>query len=92
MVPQLVICHKCGAVLYEGIELKSPDEIIQSYDGKCPTCGKKLSYIPIDAKVRSVDETNLPSPFEPKRNAQLRTEVGEHMEELNRRKRKKESV
>jgi len=58
IVPQQVICHKCGAVLYEGTELKPPDEIIGSYDSKCPNCGKKLSYIPIDVEVRPADETN----------------------------------
>jgi len=57
MVPQLVICHKCRAVLYESAEeLKSTDEIIQGYDGRCPTCGKKLSYIPKNVEVNPVDE------------------------------------
>ena len=68
MVPQLVICHKCGTILYESIdELKAPDEIIQSYDGKCPNCGKKLSYIPKNVEVKSVDETNQLSPLEPEK-------------------------
>ena len=58
MVPQLVICNKCGSVLYESIEeLRSPDEIIQSYDGKCPTCGRRLSYIPKHFEVKPIDET-----------------------------------
>jgi len=68
MVPQLVICHRCGAILYESIdEVKSPDEIIRGYDGKCPTCGKKLSYIPKNFEVKPVDETGQPSPFEPEK-------------------------
>jgi len=67
IVPQLVICHKCGAVLYEGEELKTPSDIIESYDDKCPNCNKKLSYIPIDAEVKPVDETNQLSPFEPEK-------------------------
>jgi len=63
-----VFCHKCGATLYESIEeLKSPDEIIQSYDGKCPTCGKKLAYIPINFEIKSILETNQLSPFEPEK-------------------------
>ena len=56
-MPQRVICQKCGALLYEGIELKPPDEIIQGHDGKCPTCGKKLSFIPKNVEVKPVDET-----------------------------------
>jgi len=58
IVPQRVICQKCGALLYYGAELKPPDEIIQSYDGKCPNCGKKLSYVPKNVEVKPVDETS----------------------------------
>jgi len=67
MVPQLVICQKCGAVLYEGVELKTPYDIIEGYDGKCSNCGKKLSYIPIAAEVRPVEETNQLSSLEPEK-------------------------
>ncbi len=67
MLPQLVICHKCGAVLYEGEELKAPNDIISDYDGKCPACGKKLSYIPKHFEVKPTDETNQPNPFEPEK-------------------------
>jgi len=63
MVTQLVICHKCRAVLYESTEeLKSTDEIIQGYDGRCPTCGKNLSYIPKTVEVKPVEKTNQLSP------------------------------
>ena len=58
MVPLRVICQKCGAVLYEGAELKTPYEIIESYDGKCPTCGKKLSFVPKNVEVKPAEETN----------------------------------
>jgi hypothetical protein len=37
--------------LYEGPDLKPPDEIIQQYEGKCPKCSKKLSLMPIDVEV-----------------------------------------
>lgn len=50
-VPQEVTCDECGEVLYEGPELKPPDEIIQKHNGKCPKCGKKLSYMPIKVEV-----------------------------------------
>jgi hypothetical protein len=42
--------------LYEGAELKPPDEIIQKHNGKCPNCGKKLSSIPIDVEVKPTTE------------------------------------
>ena len=54
MVPQRVICQGCNHVLYEGAELKPPDEILQQYDGKCPKCGKKLSLLPIDVEVKPI--------------------------------------
>jgi len=54
-LPQLVFCHKCGAALYESIELKPPDEIIESYDGKCPKCGKKLSFTPKSVEVKPIE-------------------------------------
>jgi len=52
VLPQRVICSKCSHVLYEGSDLKPPDEILQQHDGKCPKCGKKLSLIPIDVEVK----------------------------------------
>jgi DNA-directed RNA polymerase subunit RPC12/RpoP len=55
-VPQKVICEKCGFVLYEGTELKPPDEIIQTNDGKCPKCRKKISFIPKKVDVIAANE------------------------------------
>jgi len=57
-VPQKVICEKCGFVLYEGTELKPPDEIIQTNDGKCPKCGKEISFVPKKVEVTAANETD----------------------------------
>jgi len=46
-MPQKVICSKCGYILYEGMELKTPDEILQQYEERCPKCGRKLSLRPV---------------------------------------------
>jgi len=54
ITPQRVICQGCGAVLYEGVDLFPPDEIIQRYDGKCPKCGKRLSLTPVKVEVEPV--------------------------------------
>ncbi|MGB9134831.1 MAG: hypothetical protein WCC63_04515 [Candidatus Bathyarchaeia archaeon] len=51
-MPQKVFCQKCNCILYEGAELKPPDEIIQKHNGKCPKCGNKLSLIPINVEVK----------------------------------------
>jgi len=56
-LPQKVVCEKCGFILYEGVDLKPPDEIIQEHDGKCPKCGNKISYIPKKVEVKSADLT-----------------------------------
>ncbi|MCW4034337.1 MAG: endonuclease Q family protein [Candidatus Bathyarchaeota archaeon] len=54
-MPQQVICEKCGFILYEGNELKPPDEIIQTHDGKCPKCGKKISFVPKKVEVKAAE-------------------------------------
>jgi len=51
-LPQRVVCHGCAHVLYEGSELKPPDEIISENGGKCPKCSRKLSLLPIDVEVK----------------------------------------
>jgi len=53
-MPQRVTCHGCNHVLYEGVELKPPDEIIAQNDGKCPECNRKLSLLPIDVEVKPI--------------------------------------
>jgi hypothetical protein len=53
-MPQRVICHGCNSILYEGSELKPPDEIISIHGGKCPKCSRKLSLLPIDIEVKPV--------------------------------------
>jgi ribosomal protein S27AE len=54
VMPQRILCEKCGAILYEGMELTPPDEIVQRYDGKCPKCGNKLSFSPINVGIKSM--------------------------------------
>jgi DNA-directed RNA polymerase subunit RPC12/RpoP len=61
MVPLRVICDRCGAVLYEGMEIKAPNEIISDYDGKCPNCGKKLSDMPKMVEIKPIDEIKQPN-------------------------------
>jgi len=39
-------------IVYNGADLKTPDEIILLHNGKCPKCGKKLSFIPINVEVK----------------------------------------
>ena len=84
ILPQLVICHKCGAILYYNIELKPPDEIVQSYDGKCPNCSKKLSFIPKRVQVKPIDGANQTSPLEPE-NRKLKKKLEENKETLKKR-------
>ena len=43
-MPQRILCSQCGEVLYEGDLLKSPQDVIKKFEGKCPKCGKELSF------------------------------------------------
>jgi hypothetical protein len=40
--------------LYEGSELKPPDEILHKHNGKCPKCGRKLALIPLNVEVEPI--------------------------------------
>jgi ribosomal protein S27AE len=53
-LPQRVICKQCGYILYDGAELRPPDEILHEHNGKCPKCGKKLALIPINVEVKPI--------------------------------------
>lgn len=59
-MPQRVFCNGCGHILYEGPELKSPDEIIHDYNGKCPKCERELSLFPIKVNVTPLYTYNKP--------------------------------
>ena len=41
LVPQRVVCRECGYILYEVVDLKTPDEILSQYNGKCPGINAK---------------------------------------------------
>lgn len=43
-MPQKVVCSECNYLLYEGDILKSPQDIVKKYDGRCPGCNKKLGF------------------------------------------------
>lgn len=54
-MPQRVVCKQCAYVLYEGADLKTPDEILSQYNGKCPECDKKLALVPLDVEVKPAE-------------------------------------
>lgn len=56
-VPQRVICSVCKTVLYEGLELEPPIEIIQRNNGSCPKCGRKLDYDSNSLKLETKDDS-----------------------------------
>ncbi len=51
-MPQRILCRKCDEVLYEGDLLKSPQDVIKKFDGKCPACGQDLSFEPDAVTVK----------------------------------------
>lgn len=43
-MPQEIVCSGCGYVLFKGEILKSPQDIVRKYEGKCPKCSKTLNF------------------------------------------------
>ena len=60
LCPQRILCSKCGELLYSGLELETPGEIIQRNGGYCPKCGKKLGFDTENLKI--IPETPVPDP------------------------------
>ncbi|MEM1586754.1 MAG: hypothetical protein QXX99_00110 [Candidatus Bathyarchaeia archaeon] len=55
-MPQRVFCGGCGEILYQGYDIKSPEEIYEMHNGRCPKCGKKLLLMPQKIEVLPVSE------------------------------------
>lgn len=55
-MPQRILCKNCDEVLYVGELLKSPQDIFKKFDGKCPVCGKDLSFDPEAIKVKPIEQ------------------------------------
>ena len=51
-MPQKIVCKSCKEILYEGDLLKSPQDIIKKYEGKCPKCKKDLKFSTEGVEVR----------------------------------------
>lgn len=48
-MPLKIICKKCGYVLFESEDLKSPQDILaEKYDNKCPKCGRRIKLDDFD--------------------------------------------
>ncbi len=53
-MPQKIVCKSCKEVLYEGDLLKSPQDVIKKYEGKCPKCKKDLRFSTEGVEVHPV--------------------------------------
>ena len=51
-MPQKIVCKSCKEILYEGDLLKSPQDVIKKYEGKCPKCKKELKFSTEGVDVR----------------------------------------
>lgn len=60
-MPQKIVCSGCGYLLYEGDILKSPQDIIKKYGGRCPSCNKELRFSSSAIEVTPCDEGQAPS-------------------------------
>jgi len=57
-MPQRVLCNGCGGVLYQGNDLKSPEEIYEMHNGRCPNCGRKLLLMPQKIEILPVERSD----------------------------------
>lgn len=57
-LPQRVTCSECNQVLYEGDILKSPQDIIKKFDGRCPKCNRKLDFSTGGVSIYPSEEDN----------------------------------
>lgn len=55
IMPQKVFCQECGSILYHGLELETPMEIIQRHNGICPQCKRKLDFETEKVKIAPND-------------------------------------
>jgi DNA-directed RNA polymerase subunit RPC12/RpoP len=56
-MPQRVVCSECSKLLYEGDILKSPQDIVKKFDGRCPSCGRKLTFSTEGLSIYPCEET-----------------------------------
>ncbi len=56
ILPQKIFCQECGSVLYHGLELETPTEIIQRHNGICPQCKRKLDFESEKVKIAPNEE------------------------------------
>ena len=55
-MPQKVTCAECNHLLYESNILKSPQDIIKLFDGRCPECNRELSFEGKAIRIYPYDE------------------------------------
>jgi len=60
-MPQKVVCSGCRYLLYEGEILKSPQDIIKKYGGRCPHCDKELRFSSSTVEITPYDERRASS-------------------------------
>ncbi|MEJ2240862.1 MAG: hypothetical protein P8Y18_01785 [Candidatus Bathyarchaeota archaeon] len=56
-----VVCHECGAVLYEGWDMIPLYRLRNKTDGKCPNCGRRLSLRPLSIQLQEHELVNSSS-------------------------------
>ena len=56
IMPQKIFCVECGSILYNGLELETPNEIIQRHNGTCPQCKRKLDFETENVRIAPNEE------------------------------------
>jgi DNA-directed RNA polymerase subunit RPC12/RpoP len=50
-----IACMVCGAALYSGFDLKSPNDVLKTAGYRCKKCGAKLSIDKFHVEIKKLD-------------------------------------
>jgi hypothetical protein len=51
-MPMKVFCENCRFLLYTGLDVKAPHEIVLEHNGRCPNCAKRLHHKPRNIEIK----------------------------------------
>ena len=62
-MPQKIFCRECGFILYQGLELETPAEIIDRRNGECPGCRRRLYFESEKVKITPASKQIGPNDY-----------------------------
>lgn len=50
-----IACMVCGAAIYSGFDLKSPNDVMKTFGYKCRKCGARLNVDKFRVEIKKLD-------------------------------------